>query len=144
QARRILNGSPALTNHHLYLGLRSPDGVGRIFDISYVPVLEETKQVIAVLVTLQESAPLVHEAPTSEGAASALAGRAEAELRESEERLRIAIQAASIFTWDVDAATNYVTYSPNVAQVLGFPLEPLASVNRPLIHPDDSARALET
>ncbi len=67
----------------------------------------------------------------------------ERQLRESEERLRLATEAANIFAWEVDVATNVVTYSPNVSKVIGFDLHKPASDNRGYVHPDDRVRILE-
>lgn len=68
---------------------------------------------------------------------------ADKQLRESAERLRLATEAANIFAWEVDLATNNVTYSPNVSQVIGFPLHIPAADNRGYVHPDDRVRVLE-
>ncbi len=45
--------------------------------------------------------------------------RAQEELRKSEERLRLAIQAGKMFTCDWDATTNVFTHSPESVQILG-------------------------
>jgi PAS domain S-box-containing protein len=60
-------------------------------------------------------------------------------LRDSEERLRLAIEAGNIFTWEVDPATRKVTYSANVIEVMGFSLNEYTSQDRDLVHPDDRA-----
>ncbi len=67
----------------------------------------------------------------------------ESQLRESAERLRLATEAANIFVWEVDLTTNDVKYSPNVSQVIGFPLHIPASDNRGYVHPDDRVRVLD-
>src|SRR5687768_5229266 len=64
-------------------------------------------------------------------------------LRDSEERLRLAIEAGNIFTWEVDPATRKVTYSANVKEVMGFSLHEYTSQDRDLVHPDDSAFVVE-
>lgn len=65
--------------------------------------------------------------------------RAEESLRQAEERLRLAIEAGKIFTWEVDPTTRRVTYSANVKEVMGFPLQDVTSADRNLVHPDDQA-----
>jgi PAS domain S-box-containing protein len=68
--------------------------------------------------------------------------QADKQLNESAERLRLATEAANIFAWEIDIATNNVTYSPNVSQVIGFPLHIPATDNRGYVHPDDLTRVL--
>src|SRR3569833_398624 len=58
-------------------------------------------------------------------------------LRDSEERMRLAMEAANDFTWEVDVATRENTYSANVEKVLGFTLKPRAKDNALLVHPED-------
>jgi diguanylate cyclase (GGDEF)-like protein/PAS domain S-box-containing protein len=63
--------------------------------------------------------------------------RAEEALRESDERVRLATEAAQMYTWEVDVATQEVKLSPNAEQVLGFspPLRFAESI--PMMHPED-------
>jgi len=65
--------------------------------------------------------------------------RAEDDLRRSEERLRLSIESANIFTWDVNVETSEGTVSTNVADVLGFEFRPGLKENLGFIHPDDRA-----
>jgi PAS domain S-box-containing protein len=71
--------------------------------------------------------------------------RAEAQARRSEERLRFALDAAAMGTWDWDLVTNAVEWSPNLEGIHG--LAPgtfdrtFASYERE-IHPDDRDRVL--
>jgi PAS domain S-box-containing protein len=68
--------------------------------------------------------------------------RAQEELRKSEERLRLAIQAGKMFACDWDAATDLFTHSPESAQILGIdPATPITGdqvLNN--IHPEDRER----
>jgi PAS domain S-box-containing protein len=48
--------------------------------------------------------------------------RAEEQLRDSKERLRLALDTARIFSWEADLETGLVTRSANHAEVLGFEL----------------------
>lgn len=70
--------------------------------------------------------------------------RAEAELRESEERFRLAAQAGKMYAYDWNARTNEVVRSPEFATVLGLtnpePLSDEQFVDG--IHPDDRKRFL--
>src|SRR5205085_124469 len=63
--------------------------------------------------------------------------RAEEELRAAEERLRIALEAAQIYSWELDQAAQKIKYSPNAADVMGFELSEDAAQTRACIHPDD-------
>jgi PAS domain S-box-containing protein len=69
--------------------------------------------------------------------------RTEAQARRSEERLRFALDAASMGTWDWDLTTNEVVWSDNLARIHGLPDGAFdgtfASYERE-IHPDDRPR----
>ena len=60
-------------------------------------------------------------------------------LRESEQRLRLAVEATSIGIWDVDATRGTRRWSPEFSAILGLPVtfEGDAGVFESLIHPDD-------
>jgi len=69
--------------------------------------------------------------------------RTEEQARRSEERLRFALDAASMGTWDWDLSTNEVQWSDNLARIHGLPDGAFdgtfASYERE-IHPEDRAR----
>jgi PAS domain S-box-containing protein len=69
--------------------------------------------------------------------------RTEQQVRRNEERLRFALDAASMGTWDWDLTTNVVEWSDNLARIHGLPEGgfdgTFASYERE-IHPDDRAR----
>jgi two-component system, NarL family, sensor histidine kinase UhpB len=70
--------------------------------------------------------------------------RAEAALRESEERLRLAFAGAQEGVWDWNLETGAVVYSPRWKQMLGYAddeIEPHVSAWERLLHPEDKARA---
>ncbi|MBA3707477.1 MAG: PAS domain S-box protein [Planctomycetes bacterium] len=71
---------------------------------------------------------------------------AETALRESEERLRLAVAAADLGTWDLDPATGIATCSQRAKEMYGFP--PDAAVTRDgfiaCVHPDDRERVRKT
>ena len=71
--------------------------------------------------------------------------RAEEQARRSEERLRFALDAASMGTWDWNLMTNEVQWSDNLARIHGLPPDAFdgtfASYERE-IHPDDRERVL--
>jgi PAS domain S-box-containing protein len=64
-------------------------------------------------------------------------------LRASEERMRLAMKAASVMTWELDVTTGLATVSDNYADVFGFdmterPNEVFAAIAA-VVHPDDRA-----
>ena len=70
--------------------------------------------------------------------------RAEAALRESEERLRLAFAGAQEGVWDWNLETGAVVYSPRWKQMLGYDedeIEPNVSEWERLLHPDDMPAA---
>jgi PAS domain S-box-containing protein len=73
--------------------------------------------------------------------------RAEQAARRSETRLRFALDAASMGTWDWDLRTNQVAWSPQLEALHGLPAGTFdgtfASYERE-IHPDDRARVFES
>jgi two-component system sensor histidine kinase UhpB len=70
--------------------------------------------------------------------------RAEAALRESEERLTLAFAGAQEGVWDWNLETGAVVYSPRWKQMLGYEvheIEPHVRAWERLLHPDDRLRA---
>ncbi len=65
-------------------------------------------------------------------------------LRESEQRLRLAVEATSIGIWDVDVPRGTRRWSPEFNAILGLPVdfEGDEDVFASLIHPDDRERVL--
>jgi PAS domain S-box-containing protein len=71
-------------------------------------------------------------------------GRAETELRASEERLRLAFAGAKEGVWDWDLDTGHVVYSPRWKEMLGYGDDEIPSTVtawEALLHPEDRARA---
>ena len=70
--------------------------------------------------------------------------RAEALLRQSEERLTLAFAGAQEGVWDWNLETGAVVYSPRWKEMLGYAddeIEPHVSAWERLLHPDDKPRA---
>jgi PAS domain S-box-containing protein len=72
---------------------------------------------------------------------------AEIVLRESEERLNVAMEATGLGLWDYDVAQNITKINANYARMLGYEIADF--VEQPglwwsLIHPDDAAHQLES
>ncbi|RLC85292.1 MAG: hypothetical protein DRJ03_12100 [Chloroflexi bacterium] len=73
--------------------------------------------------------------------------RAEEALRESEQRMELALRGADLGTWDWNVATGEVTFNERWAEMLGYGLdeiEPRVSMWEKLIHPDDMPDVMET
>jgi PAS domain S-box-containing protein len=69
---------------------------------------------------------------------------AERALRESEERLALAVAGGLEGVWDWNLETNAVVYSPRWKSMLGYSdeeIEPNVSAWERLVHPDDRSRA---
>ncbi|TGX54140.1 PAS domain S-box protein [Sphingomonas gei] len=71
--------------------------------------------------------------------------RAEAALRESEARLRLAVEGAQIGTWDWDLKTMLGTWSARTCEILGVERGDAVTVEDRIrtIHPGDRARVLD-
>ena len=70
--------------------------------------------------------------------------QAERLVRESEERLALAVAGGQEGVWDWNLETNAVVYSPRWKQMLGYSdeeIEPHVSAWERLVHPDDRSRA---
>lgn len=65
--------------------------------------------------------------------------RAERELRETEERLRLAVESAEIGTWDLDLLSGEIRWSQRIREILGLDADTPARQEAlyTLVHPDD-------
>jgi PAS domain S-box-containing protein len=69
--------------------------------------------------------------------------RAEASVRESEQRLRLGLRAGRTGTWDWDIARNHVVWSEQVYEIHGLRPEEFGGTSEDfanLVHPDDAER----
>lgn len=74
-------------------------------------------------------------------------GQIEEALRESKERLDLALEGGELGLWDWDIGSDQVILNERCARMLGYPLsaiEPNSQAWRGLIHPDDKARLRQT
>ena len=67
--------------------------------------------------------------------------QAEKLLRESEEHLRLATEAAEMYSWEIDLSDRTIKFADNQAQVLGFALPENYSATMAFVHPADYADA---
>ncbi|MEZ4593001.1 MAG: PAS domain S-box protein [Chloroflexota bacterium] len=92
------------------------------------PIRDEEEQILGVL-----------------GIARDITERKEAEqaLRESEERLELALRGADLGLWDWDVTTDHVVYNNRWAEMLGYTLTELelfGDIWEELVHPDDKLK----
>lgn len=63
--------------------------------------------------------------------------RVETALRENRERLQMAMNAAKIYSWELNLATQQVEWSNNLERVIGFHLPSDFAIVNEFIHPED-------
>ncbi|MEP0909183.1 PAS domain S-box protein [Leptolyngbya subtilissima ST-M1] len=122
--------SIALENRSLYESehrLRRHDGVYRHMTVRAVPVFEENG-------AIREWVG-VHSDMTERK-------QAEVALRQSEDRLRMALESAQLGTWDWNLITNQLTWDAGCKAMFGLPPEAESSVEVFFegLHPDDRER----
>jgi PAS domain S-box-containing protein len=103
---------------------------GRVYDVS----------IAGALLPEEEDGPAVQIVMRDMTERKAL----ERALRESEERLALAVAGGEEGVWDWNLETNVVTYSPRWKQMLGYDdheIEPHLSAWERLVHPDDRPAA---
>jgi PAS domain S-box-containing protein len=71
--------------------------------------------------------------------------RAQEDLRESEERLRLSSEAADLGVWDWDVSRNVLSWDPRCKEIMGVPpeAEPSYDLFQATLHPDDRQAAEE-
>ena len=103
------------------------------------PVVSGIAEVNAVAAAMQEAAGRLTERAEERA-------RAEAALHEREERLRLALSAGQMVTWDWDLRTDAITWGDNVGifRREGCPHDGSAADVLRFVHPDDRAILLDT
>lgn len=101
--------------------LHRNDGSRVFININSAPILESQGQIVAAVVIFKEVTDYK---------------QVEQALRESEERLRLALTAAQLVVWDMDLQSNQVLCSTNALDMWGLQ-EGTAEDFFAVIHPDD-------
>ncbi|MCU1257281.1 MAG: Multi-sensor hybrid histidine kinase [Bryobacterales bacterium] len=148
-------------------GFRNEEHLFRGYDLGAVdflfkPIVAEVLQSkVSVFVELSKNADLLRtqaeeirtlnidlERKVNERTAELIADiaerkRAEQALRESEQRLRVAIEAADLALWSIEVSSQAVSASPRLNQMFGFPEEASSDMEVLLnrIMPEDRDRA---
>lgn len=94
------------------------------FDFEYAPLREVDGTISGIMCTVVDVTDRVETRAKTE---------------EAEQRLRLAIEATRLATWDLDLTTDAVTHSPQMAMIFGHPAETTMTHQRMVeqIHPDD-------
>ena len=114
------------------MGLERPDGKQVWIEISTEPVrAEDTEEILAVVATFSDITARI---------------RTEQALRESEERLSLAVDGAKLGMWDWHLDTRRLTFNSIAERLLGYQKNEVASSVysvRALAHPDDEGTLVE-
>ena len=130
--------------------LRAADGGYRWFLMRGVPLRDAAGRVVKWFGTCTDIDDLKRGEEALRKLNEELEERVEertAKLRESEERLALALRASHEGVWDWNVETGAVWYSPRHMEMLGYTdseIEPRASAFENLLHPDDRVRFHDT
>ncbi|MEZ4732739.1 MAG: PAS domain S-box protein [Caldilineaceae bacterium] len=122
--RRVLATGEAVIGIELTGEIPTQPGVQHTWIQSWLPLHDETGAVVAINIVVEEITER---------------RRAEAALRESEERLRLATEAGAVGIFDHDLIANQTQISELYARITGFPLDapPTREDWLALVHPED-------
>jgi PAS domain S-box-containing protein len=95
---------------------------------------------LALLALLIVVTRLLRRASAQRAAALASLRQREEQLRDSEERLSLAIAAAGIGIWDYNVETGEWYFSPRLSEILGVPLDETDARWREVVHAGDVAK----
>ncbi|MEB3356834.1 MAG: PAS domain S-box protein [Synechococcales bacterium] len=124
--RQVLETGEPLSNVEIYGETHAQPGVKRVWLEQFLP-LKQGDRVIGINVVCEEVTDRI---------------RVEAALRESEDRLRLAVESAQLGTWDWDLRTNELKWDVVSKAVFGLPPEAEVTIERffEALHPGDRQR----
>ncbi|HEY9624631.1 MAG TPA: PAS domain S-box protein [Crinalium sp.] len=122
---RSLKTGEVVTNEEIEI--HRNDGSRIFINVNSAPILDNQGQIVAAVVIFQDVTDYK---------------QVEQALRESEERLRLAVAAAQMFVWDMDLQTNQILCSTNALDVWGVH-KGTGEEFFALIHPDDRQRMMQ-
>ncbi|ALF55216.1 chemotaxis protein CheY [Nostoc piscinale CENA21] len=121
---RSLQIGEVVSNEELRL---ENDGRQTFISVNSAPIFNSQNQIVAAVAVLQD----ITERK-----------QIEENLRQTEERLQLALSSAQIIAWDMDLITNHVVCSPNALWLWGREAG-AAEDFMALIHPDDQQRIVQ-
>ncbi|BAY09113.1 PAS domain S-box protein [Calothrix sp. NIES-2098] len=123
-ARSLFTGE-AIANEEM--GLHQTDGSHIFINVNSAPILDRQNQIVAAVAVFQDVTARK---------------QIEENLRQTEERLQLALSSAQMVAWDMDLITNYVVCSPNAPSVWGMQAGTTEEFFA-VIHPDDRQRIVQ-
>ncbi|UCG33354.1 MAG: PAS domain S-box protein [Phycisphaerales bacterium] len=122
--------------YHIIESELRADGTQAWVETNKVPLHDAEGNVVGILGTYEDITERIRDEQNKR--------RAEQELRESQERLKLALEAANDGLWDWDVPSGQAYFSPRYYTMLGYePDEPPPSYETwiSLLHPDDRDQA---
>ena len=111
--------------------VQGDDGLRKLYiDYEYAPLFETDNSVSGIIITVNNVTEQVE---------------ARQKVEDAEERLRLALDASELATWDLDLLSRSIIYSPRLSVMLGHPAfyELTHQDMRNQIHPDDLHEVVE-
>jgi PAS domain S-box-containing protein len=130
--REILATGEPVVNHELEITLPSRPDQKRYLLANYYPIRGQGARNLGIgasVVDITERKALIDKQLSAQAA-----------LRESEERLKLAVGVHPLGIWDMDLSTRRIRWNPEEAQILGYPPDHLSGRLEDIVsrtHPDD-------
>jgi PAS domain S-box-containing protein len=134
--RRVIETGEPLRDIEFVGETPAQPGVERVWVEQFLPLRDAAGRVVGVSIVAEEV--------TAQRRALAARDAAEAQLRESEERLALALEAGQLGFWDWNVETGVISFGGDWTTMLGYDaheVEPRIDSWRGRVHPDDIERA---